>query len=425
MKPGTRQRLLLSVATACVMATATVSRAQQAPMTDSLDPYQMLRSLQFVQDTVVMGDHSAGEMQRFMLSALDQRLRAINAKAFDDPRNVDAALIFAMSGGNPATLEYLIGRDVAGNFDTRVADVLRKYLAGKGLLVANTLANMVPEYRSQRIGPYLALVAGNVTIAKDPKKALDFYDWARLMAPGTIVEEAALRRSVAIAVDANMPEKGLNYSRQYARRFIHSPYASQFADLFVKLVVGHYGVITLDDLNGALEVMSDDRAQEIYVRIARQATIAGMVDLAREASQRAEERSAGQNRAGSTAKLLSGVANLSQGEVSKALQAITDVPEDQLSPEDRALKAAAQRVAEEVTRPPEASLEQETSATMTNQISAEQTSALTGNEASGSPAAQGRPAPGNAPTLDPDFKSFIDRGRSSLSAIDEMLKKDN
>jgi chemotaxis protein MotC len=39
-------------------------------------PYSMLRSLQFVQDSVAKGDHSATEMQRFLLQTIDERLKA-------------------------------------------------------------------------------------------------------------------------------------------------------------------------------------------------------------------------------------------------------------------------------------------------------------------------------------------------------------
>ncbi|MGO8485185.1 hypothetical protein AB9F39_39685, partial [Rhizobium leguminosarum] len=64
--------------------------------------------------------------------------------------------IYTMSGGNPQTLEYLIAHDVKGYFDKRVTDVLRKYLSGKGLLVAKTLKETAREYRDKKIGPYLA-----------------------------------------------------------------------------------------------------------------------------------------------------------------------------------------------------------------------------------------------------------------------------
>src|SRR5699024_8100334 len=132
----------------------------QAQDQDDLAPYKMMRSLQFVQDSVVAGDHSAGEMQRFLLGTIDERLRTVDPSVFDDGRNIDAALTYVMSGGNPKTLDYLVTHDVNGNFDNRVTDVLRKYLSGKGLLIANTLVDTAKEYRGKKIGPYLSLVAG-------------------------------------------------------------------------------------------------------------------------------------------------------------------------------------------------------------------------------------------------------------------------
>jgi chemotaxis protein MotC len=402
-----------------------VAPAQQ--VVDGLEPYQMLRSLQFLQDTVVMGDHSAAEMQRFMLTTIDRNLRTINPAVFDDPRNVDAALIYAMSGGNPATLEFLVAKDRSGNFDTRVADALRKYLAGKGAMIAGGMAKMVPEYRGQRIGPYLALIAGNVTVTKNPKDALVFYDWARLTAPGTILEEAALRRSVAITVETGMVEKALSYSRQYARRFVYSPYASQFVDLFVRLVVSHFGAVSADDVKSALERMDDDRSREIYLRIARQAAIEGKSDLAQFASDEAKARGASMSdRDRSVARLFGGVAKLPNGKVEDAAQALADIPEAMLSPEDQALRAAAQRVAEEVLRPPVAeSFGQDAAANVENDISGETVSAVSGNEQAGQAAAPSKRPGGSAPKLDPAFQTYVDRGRSTLDAIDDLLKGEN
>lgn len=419
----TRTSTFLVAGALTVLLAQAVGAQQQA---ESLEPYQMLRSLQFVQDTVVMGDHSAAEMQRFMLSTLDKRLRTINPSAFDDPRNVDAALIYAMSGGNPATLEFLVAKDVSGNFDTRVADALRKYLSGKGMLAANSLAKMVPEYRNQRIGPYLALVAGNVTVTKSPTEAMQFYDWARLTAPGTIVEEAALRRSVAIAVEADLPDKALSYARQYARRFVFSPYASQFADLFVRLVVSHFGTIHEEDVDGALEVMDDDRSREIFLRIAREATIAGKNELARYAAQRAAERGKDLPARDETlARLFGGVAKLPDGKAEDAARILSQIPDAALTPEDRALRAAAQRVVEEVLRPPVAeSFGQDDAGSMKNDISGETVSAVSGDDKAGPAAASGSLPGAGAQKLDPDFQTYVDRGRSTLNAIDDLLKEE-
>ncbi|WP_244446976.1 chemotaxis protein MotC [Rhizobium sp. YS-1r] len=390
-----------------------------------LAPYVMLRSLQFVQDSVVLGDHSAAEMQRFMLERVDQRFRAANPSIFEDPRNVDAALIYAMSGGNPATLEFLAARDIAGNFDSRIADALRKYLSGKGTLVAKSLGEMAKEYRDEKIGPYLSLVSGNVMVATDPKDALVFYDWARLTAPGTIIEEAALRRSVAITVDADMVEQALSYARKYARRFIHSPYASQFADFFVQLVVGHFGEITEEDIDGALEFMDVDRRREVFLRVARAAAIAGKNDLARLASAKVEALS-GNPTPEALARLYGGLADIPTNDIRAAMQAISDIPEETLSPRDRALREAAKVVAEQVVGWPTAeSLAQEKPINMTNTEDAKSPVASPRNEIAGPAATTEDPTAGAAAKFDPAFQTYVDSGRSKLNAIDEMLKEEN
>ncbi|MFB9950180.1 chemotaxis protein MotC [Rhizobium puerariae] len=421
MRPA---RSITSLLTAGLAVGAAFAHPASAQNREDLAPYVMLRSLQFVQDSVVLGDHSAAEMQRFMLEKIDQRLRSADPSIFEDPRNVDAALVYAMSGGNPATLEYLASRDMAGNFDNRVADALRKYLNGKGTLAAKGLGEMAKEYRDEKIGPYLALVSGNVMVSTDPKEALFFYDWARLTAPGTIIEEAALRRSVAIAVDANMVEQALSYARKYARRFVHSPYASQFADFFVQLVVGHFGAVTEEDVDGAIEFMDADRRREIFLRIARAAAIAGKNDLARLASAKAEAL-AGNPTPEALARLYGGLAGIPTHDVNAAMQAIADVPDDMLSPRDRALREAAKAVAEQVvSRPTAESFAQEKPINMPNTEDAKSPVVSPRNEIAGPAAATEGPMAGTAAKFDPAFQTYVDSGRSKLNAIDEMLKEE-
>ncbi|MCL6705501.1 chemotaxis protein MotC [Pseudomonas sp. R2.Fl] len=397
---------------------------------ETLPPYRMLRSLQFVQDTVVLGDHSAAEMQRFMLETMDQRLRTADASIFDDVRNVDAALVYAMSGGNPATLEYLVARDVNGNFDSRVSDALRKYLSGKGTLIARNLGSMAKEYRNAKIAPYLALVAGNVTITENPAGALEFYDWARLTAPGTIVEEAALRRSLSAAMDAKMVDRAFDYSTRYARRFLHSPYASQFADLFVKLAVDHYEELDHDDLVATLEVMDIDRRRETYLRIARQAAISGKNGLARDAAEKAKQLvGEGSDNLGALADLYGGLADIPTAEVGAVVDRISQIPDAMLTPSDRVLKSAAETVAREVLQVPEPD----------SFTQAEEIIATTGDGKTDIPVDAQMPVATDIPTAqpatageekapaqdDPEFKSFVEKGRSKLEEIDSLLNQES
>ncbi|WP_454748745.1 chemotaxis protein MotC [Ciceribacter selenitireducens] len=413
------------------------TRAEDA---NGVEPYKLLRSLQFVQDSVVLGDHSAAEMQRFMLETIDKRLREADSAIFEEPRNIDATLIYAMSGGNPATLEFLVARDIDGNFDNRVTDALRKYLSGKGTLIAKSLGDMVTEYRDTKIAPYLALIAGNVMIPRDPVQALKFYDWARLTAPGTIVEEAALRRSLAIAVEGGMVEKASAYANRYARRFLHSPYASQFADLFVQLVVEHNDAFDQAAIEGTLIYMDADRQREVYLRIARQAAIKGRNELARQAADKAKLLSGTGEGADALAKLYGGLAGIPTNEVGAAIAAIAAIPDEILSPSDRALRDAAAAIAEEVVRKPEANSQAqapEPSVAIQNDASVADVSSP---EAPASDQQQDPTAPASEPQnatpataeaaaagskdQDPEFRSFVDTGRSKLDAIDDLLKQE-
>jgi len=387
---------------------------------EDLAPYKVLRSLQFVQDAVVQGDHSAGEMQRFILETIDKRLRSADPGVFEDPRNVDAALIYSMSGGNPATLDYLVARDVEGNFDSRVIDALRKYFNGQGTLVAKSLPDMVPEYLNARIGPYLALVSGNILLSSDVNAALGFFDQARLTAPGTIIEEAALRRSLTISVESNLVPRALATANRYVRRFLHSPYASQFADLFVQLVVANYGsTVHPDDVASTLDLMDKERAREVYLRIARRATLAGKSELARhaaaEADARASEKSDGREALGS---LYGNVASIPSADVGSAVKAIDQIPDDQLSDRDKALREAARVVAEQILQAP-------VDATSLTQVEAGNTIAEQTKQTTA--AAAKTPAPNAAEAgqeADGAYRSFVERGRSQLEAIDALLKQE-
>ncbi len=402
-----------------------------------LPPYKMLRSLQFVQDSVVLGDSSAGEMQRFMLTKLDQRLRDADKSVFDDDRNVDAALIYAMSGGNPATLEYLMQRDVDGHFDNRVASVLAKYLSGKGLLVVNTLADTAKEYRDKKIGPYLSLVAGNVMSAKNPKAALGLFDWARLTAPGTIVEEAALRRSISLTTDAGMVPQALAYSQRYVRRFLHSPYASQFADLFVQLVVDHSADIKQQDIVDIQSFMDPPRQREVYLRIARRSAIAGKTDLAKLASSRAQDiASDGSTAFNALASFYGGIANIPSSDIGVAVRDINQIPDGELNPQDRALRDAAKAVAEEVLRAPDPkSLTQASPDNIPNQGNTEHDDAAGAQaEENPSPVAAGveqgaaqtaQTREGGGQEADSSFNTFVTTSRSKLDAIDGLLKQES
>lgn len=429
------RRLLLTGS--AIWATLAAPAALRAESPDDLAPYKMIRSLQYVQDTVALGDHSAMEMQRFLLTTIDERLRTAAPSIFEDPRNVDAALVYAMSGGNPETLELLLARDVAGHFDSRITDALRNYLSGRGSQTVKSLAELFPEYKRSRIGPYLALVSANSVIRKDPALALRYFDWARLVAPGTIVEEAALRRSIHIASEAGWVGRSMGYANRYARRYLRSPYASQFADLFVKLAVDHFDAIEEKDILEILSFMDVPRQREVYLRMARLAAISGKNRLASLAADRAQVLAGeGESVPKVLADLYSGLASVPSADVGAAMETIMAIPDEKLSVKDRALKAAARAVAEEVLRVPTLETAAEEREEKAAPVQARSDAGLTeaeaadrmmdpragGEETAAAPLAKAEPEKREGTGIDPAFDAFVSTGRSKLDEIDALLK---
>ncbi|MGV1751136.1 chemotaxis protein [Agrobacterium sp. CG674] len=382
-----------------------------------LPPAKILRSLQFVQDSVVMGDHAAREMQKYLLETMDTTLRTSDASVFEDEHNADAALAYIMSGGNPQTLEYLVARDVQGNFDSRVINVLQKYFNGRGQQAEKVIADILPEYRNGVLGPYLMLIAGNIAVNRDPVASLAFFDDARLTAPGSIIEEAALRRSIIATMQAKQPDKTFEYIRKYAVRFLHSPYASQFADLFVSFVVESNGGVSHEKIAEIAQLMDPDRAEEIYLRIARQASLRGEVKLASFATGEAAALTSqtGESRA-PLSKLYSGLAGVPGQDVLSASEALASIPNEELSPRDIALRDAAKTIAEQIVREP---------AVGTPPVSAD--GAPDSPEKAAAPAAGGASVPAEPSAQDvagAPLNEFFNKSRARLSEIDSLLEQE-
>ena len=77
-----------------------------------------------------------------------------------------------------------------------------------------------------------------------------------------MVEEAALRRSIALSVELKDQARFMLAASQYVRGFIDSPYASQFADAFVDGVIALHAGMDLERLGSTAALMDAERDLE-------------------------------------------------------------------------------------------------------------------------------------------------------------------
>lgn len=335
---------LLAIAAASMGGRA---HASEAP---ALEPYQMVRCLQLVQDRIATGDQASLPMQRRLLEMTDERMRTADPASFKEPKNFRALLIYAMSGGNPLTIEKVVSRLTLEDADKALAQGVIDYLRGKPKGTVDALASVEPLAQVSELGAFLALVKGSVSINQDPEAALKLFDQARVMSPGTLVEEAALRRSVALSPRVEDGARFLRNAAQYVRSYLRSPYASQFADAFVGGVVDLHASLDFDTVAEITAMMDAEQEKVVYLRIARRAAIDGLTELSAFASRKAEQgRSGTATGDDARSQLYSGISAVTSGSVDDMLGKLGGIDRSKLSKGDRALLEAAEAVASEVT----------------------------------------------------------------------------
>lgn len=342
-----------SLRAGCVAAALLATVVWAAPA-QALEPYQIVRSLQLVQDRIAGGDHAAMPMQQKLLEMIDRQLRTASAADFAKPRNIRAVLIYGMSGGNPVTVDVALSRFPPDSPDLQLAKGIAAHMRGdvSGAMVA--LDKLDPTTLPPELGAFVALVKGSVLTAEHPAAAIAMFDKARLLGPGTLVEEAALRRTLALTTQQRDEVRFLRAAEQYVRRFLRSPYATLFADALVTGVAALSDKIDLGMVETTIAEMDADRQKAIYLRLARIGAIEGLTDLARLASQKAagfEADAAGG--ADARAMLYASLSTVTSENAAAVLAKLRAIDRTRLGPRDQQLLDAALSVASGVVAVPE------------------------------------------------------------------------
>ena len=198
-----------------------------------------MRSLELVQDRLADGDHASQPMQRKLLEMIDARFATKEGSRFENELNRRALLVYAMSGGNPATVEAALAHLGKDDPNRKLGESILFYINGKPKEAMEALSSVDPMAYTPDIAMYLALVKGSILSEAEPQNALALLDRARLLAPARWSRRPRSAARSPSPPSSVMQSVLLRLSEQYVRGYLRSPYASQFADAFVA------GVVTL------------------------------------------------------------------------------------------------------------------------------------------------------------------------------------
>lgn len=280
-------------------------------------PYEVIRSVQALHDQMALGSRAAQRAMPGVLRRLGGRLMAEKASVWRDQRNVRAIVVYVLSGGETRVAQKVLATAKCTLQEKHLIEGSLAYLHGDKTVAKAMLSNIDPRTLDPSTGSQLALAQATLVAEDNPGKAIKLLDLARVIAPGTLVEETALRREIFLATETGDFDKFVTLSDQYMRRFRHSVYAEGFRRSFSASVirVSQFGTaqqfVQLSTL--LMDLDSRDRL-ELYLNVARTSLAAGKLPAVRwaagEARGLARKSSVDANRAalydGSAAVLTTG-----------------------------------------------------------------------------------------------------------------------
>lgn len=353
--------LLISVALILVgLPLAGPASAEDAPH----DPVELVRTLRAVQDKIVQGSRGAHAAHRKVMAAVADRLMKIEPERWRDPRYLRAGILFTLSGGETRVARHVLGLGDLPAPEERLMKGALAYAEGRNTEASELIAGVDARTLDSSIAGHVALAQG-VLLAKDePKRAMTHLEMARLLSPGTLVEEAALRREILLLASIEDADRFETLTARYMRRYRKSVYAQSFRR---QLATEIARMKSWDDaqrlarLEGMLEGLDTSEKRELYLVMAQVGILKGHIGLTRFAARHARNHDSDGVSANPQARVYEAAALIVTDEFENGLAQLQRIDRDTLAPRDAELLDAAFVVAGQIRRWPEPGLVMPTS----------------------------------------------------------------
>ncbi len=315
------------------------------------EPFVMMRTLQTLQEQIAHGNAAAQAAQPKLMAHIADVFLAAKPDVWHDVRNTRAAALFLLSGGKPSVIRTVMAASSMPPETDRLLKGALAYGEGEDETARTLLGPIDPRSLPSTLGGHLALTEATLLSNEDEAKAGRLLDLARLLLPGTLVEEAALRRQIFLLANTSTVDRFAALSRQYVRRFGHSIYAINFRQRFTAAAIA-LGIG--DDLGsfGKLEPviaeLQPDEQRGLYLAVARAAIVRGRTVAARFAAERAANLAKSQPVDAARSVLYGAASQVASDAPDKAVALLEGIDPARLSASDAALREAALAVARSV-----------------------------------------------------------------------------
>ncbi|BAL74629.1 chemotaxis protein [Bradyrhizobium cosmicum] len=330
--------------------TAVRALADPASAPGSGEPYELVRTLQAVQDGIANGDMAAHSGHVALIRQIGEKFLAADASVWSNAQNGQAVVIYLLSGGGP----QLVRKLPKPNVDERLFNGALAYVEGRQDEARELLKDVKPRTLPSGLGGQVALVQGALFARSEATLAIERLDDARLLLPGTLVEEAALRREILLVGQAEDFDKFEFLTLAYIRHYRNSVYAGDFWQRFSSGLT--QSSLALDERRFArivtlLEQIDRASRLKLYFAIARSAMLRGRLAVTELAGERALVLSADASADRERAHFFRGVARVLTDEYDGGLAELKALDRSKLPERDIPLLNATVQLALDVRKP--------------------------------------------------------------------------
>lgn len=327
------------------------AQAQDAP--PGKRPYDMMRELRQMQDRLARGDLDAVTKQRALIEQITAEFEKADDEVWKDARNARSVLAFVLSGGDPKVLRGLLLRGQPTGVDTNLARGVHAFVSNRKGEALEHFANVNPLDLEPALAGQIALAQAELLARSDLGRALQKLAEARLLAPGTLIEEASLRRQISILSSQKRFADADKASEIYFRRFPNSAYAGTLKRQIARMTVDRPAVdekspLTL--LEAAIDRMSRRDRVDMYLEISKEALQRGRRDIVNFAAGRAEQLTDAATLLRRRTQIYLQAMRVASLDADAAKDALEKLNSDDLAKDDAELIRAAQAIAGQINR---------------------------------------------------------------------------
>jgi chemotaxis protein MotC len=252
------------------------------------EPVDHVRDILRLQDLMAQGDHQAAVKRNEAIRTAADAFAAAADEEWSKPKNVQAVIVYVLSGGDPSPVLRIARRGVLKDIDSGLIVGALSFADGRDKQASLLLAEFDTQGLSDTLGAAVALAQANLVMREDKSKAIERLDQVRLKAPGTFMEETALRQQSLLLLESGDVQRSARLAARHARRFPKSLFTEVFHVRFVTRLIERKpedATADVETVRSQFAAVAPVTAAQFFIGIAREGLRQRRFDTASKAAQ--------------------------------------------------------------------------------------------------------------------------------------------